>query len=386
MTCLADLAPLLRRRGPWCTAYVDAGAGTVERMEAADAAPGNIRDALAGQGAARTDVDALVEVLQPAAGEPQPVSRFAVVSHGQVDVNEILPGPPVIAEQVTAGVIPDLLPLALHQPDDYPYVVAEVGRQDAEIRLHRAGRSLAGHAKDAVRTEEVKGSGENVSKHPGGGWAQYSYQHRTEEVWRQNATEVAARLDALARESGARIVILAGDVKARELVAGALAEETRAKLRTVDLHSRTGGADPDALDAEVAVIVAREWAEDDEALVNRLAEEQGQAAPLCVTGLGSVVHALQQAQVDTLILGDEALRERRVLALDAEPWIASTEAESSGAGVLGEAPAPAALLRAAVLTDAGVAMLPGAEMPGGVEIAALLRWPVGPPTPAEPAA
>jgi Bacterial archaeo-eukaryotic release factor family 2 len=377
---LAELAPLLRRPGPWCTAYVDAGAGTVERMEAADVAPDHVRDTLAGQGAPKEDVEALIGALQPAAGEPQPVSRFALVRQGKVEVNEVLPGPPVVREHVAAGVIPDLLPLAKHQPDAYPYVVAEVGRQDAEIRLHHAGRVPAVHA------EEVTGSGENISKHSGGGWAQYSYQHRTEEVWRQNAAEVAERLDALVREAGARLVVLAGDVKARDLVAGKLAEATRSKLRTVDMHSHTGGADHDALDAEVALLVAREWAAEDEALVERLREQQGQPDPLCVTGLGAVAHALQQAQVETLLFDDAALAGQRLIALDTAPWIALGEGETSGAGILGEAPAPAALLRAAVLTDAGFALLPGGELPGGVEIAALLRWPVGPPIPAGPAA
>ena len=75
------------------------------------------------------------------------------------------------------------------------------------------------------------------------------------------------------------------------------------------------------------------------------------------------------------------LTERTVLALNAEPWLATSEEESLGAEVLGKVPAAAALLRAAALTDARVELVPSAALPDGVEIAALLRWPTGPEVP-----
>jgi hypothetical protein len=94
-----------------------------------------------------------------------------------------------------------------------------------------------------------------------------------------------------------------------------------------------------------------------------------------------VVHALQQAQVDVLIFNDAGLSERTLLALDAEPWIAAAEEESLAANVLGKVPAPAALLRAAALTDARVMLVPGPVLPAAVDVAALLRWPAGPTAP-----
>jgi hypothetical protein len=41
-----------------------------------------------------------------------------------------------------------------------------------------------------------------------------------------------------------------------------------------------------------------------------------------------VVHALQQAQVDVLIMNDAALSGDELFALDAEPWVAIDEGES----------------------------------------------------------
>ncbi|MCU1512053.1 MAG: hypothetical protein JWO34_1893 [Arthrobacter sp.] len=373
---LTEYADLYRQPGPWCVAYVDASAGTVDSLEAADVQPGNVRAALAGQGAAKDDLDAIEEALRPATGEPSPVSRFVLVQQGTVQINELLPGPLVVPERIAVEHVPDLLPLLKHRPEDFPYVVAEVSRDEGEIRLHHAGR------RDATKSQDIQGSSENLSKVPGGGWAQGKFQHRTEEIWRRNADQVAGEIDKTIRDSGARVLILAGDVRARQLVQEQLAEASRAVLTVVESHTRAPGADREAFNAQIEERVAEQWAADQEQVLERLAVQEGQANPESATGIGAVVHALQQAQVDVLILNDRALAERRVLALDAEPWIATAEEESLGAEVLGRVPAPAALLRAAALTDARILLVPGPALPDGVDIAALLRWPTGPGAPA----
>jgi hypothetical protein len=97
------------------------------------------------------------------------------------------------------------------------------------------------------------------------------------------------------------------------------------------------------------------------------------------------VDALEQSQADTVLVTvpREAERtheeERRAIALDAQPWIASAPEQDFGAGELGVVPASVAIARAAVLTDARVMVLSPGELPGDAPAAALLRWPVGPP-------
>lgn len=115
--------------------------------------------------------------------------------------------------------------------------------------------------------------------------------------------------------------------------------------------------------------------------MDQLALQEGQANPESATGMGAVVQALQQAQVDTLILNDTALEDRHLLALGAEPWLATAEEQALGADVLGQVPASSALLRAAALTDANLLLVPDGVLPGGADLAALLRWPVGPEAP-----
>lgn len=192
---------------------------------------------------------------------------------------------------------------------------------------------------------------------------------------------MAGEIDRVAGASGARLIVLAGDIRARGLVKDNLSEASKALVSEVDSHTHTAGSDSANLEDQVNQRVAEVWAEEQQNVMDRLAVQEGQANPEAARGVGAVVHALQQAQVDTLILDDAALSERTMLALDAEPWIATAREEALGAGILGEVPAPAALLRAAALTDARVLMVPGPVLPKGVHVAALLRWSSGPDVP-----
>ncbi|TLM70717.1 Vms1/Ankzf1 family peptidyl-tRNA hydrolase [Pseudarthrobacter sp. NamB4] len=372
---LKDYADLYRLPGPWCTAYVDAGTGTVDTLEAADVRPGNTRAQLEAQGASFADLDAVEQALQPEAGAPSPVSRYVLVHQGKTEINEILPGDRVLPERISVDAVPDLLPLVKHRPEEFPYVVAEVSREHGEIRLHYAGAGAP------ASTEEVQGSTEHIKKFQGGGWAHLRFQHHTEDVWRRNADQVAEEIDRVVGSSGARLVVLAGDIHARRLVQEQLSKATQTLVSVVDSHTHTAGADQSLLEDQVNQRVAEQWATEQQEIMERLATQEGQANPESAIGIGAVVHALQQAQVDVLILNDAALSERTLLALDAEPWIATAEEESLAANVLGAVPAPAALLRAAALTDARVLLVPGGVLPEGRDIAALLRWSTGPNVP-----
>ncbi|TLM80996.1 hypothetical protein FDW83_18200 [Pseudarthrobacter sp. NamE2] len=372
---LKQYADLYRQSGPWCTAYVNAGTGTVDSLETADVSPGNVRTQLEGQGATESDLDAMEQAIQPATGVPAPVARFVLVHQGKAEINEVLPGDLVLPERVSVDPIPDLLPLVKHRPEELPYVVAEVSREHGEIRLYHAG------AGGPTSTREVEGEHEHVNKFQGGGWAHLRFQHHTEDVWRRNADEIASEIDRVASSSGARLIVLAGDIRARGLVHEQLSQASQVLVSQVDSHTHTAGADNQLLEDQVNQKVAELWATEQQEVMDRLAMEEGQANPESATGIGAVVHALQQAQVDVLILNDAALSERTLLALDAEPWVAAAEEESLAANVLGKVPAPAALLRAAALTDARVLLVPGPVLPEGVDVAALLRWSTGPDVP-----
>ncbi|MBD8042642.1 hypothetical protein H9638_02330 [Arthrobacter sp. Sa2BUA2] len=372
---LHEFADLYRRKGPWCLAYVDASAGATDSLEAAEVRPGDVRKALAKQGAPPQDQEAAETAVLPADGYPSPVSRFLLVQQGTVALNEVLPGPLVVPERVSVDPIPDLLPLLKHRPEELPYIVAEVSREDGEIRLQYAGRSRPASVQD------VEGETEDITKLPAGGWSQDKFQRQTEQIWRRNADQVAEAIDRIVDSSGARLIVLAGDVRARGLVLDQLAEAHKGLVSMIDSHPRPAGTSNGHFEDEVQERVALFWAEEQEQIMDRLAQQEGQANPESAMGFGQVLTALQQAQVEILILNDGALADRQLFALGAEPWVASAEEQTLGAEVLGKVPAPAALVRAAALTDASLLLVPDGVLPHGTDAAALLRWPTGPEAP-----
>ena len=372
---LHTLADVYRKPGPWVTIYTNASTGTVDSLHADDVRPDNIATALEQAGATKDDRKAVAEALRKSAkGLPDPVARLLVVANGSVELDEFLPGPLALAEFTSVNEVPNLCPLLWHRPDDFAYVVAEVGRDGGEIHLRRAN----GLQDDNMT--HIEGDTENLKKVPSGGWSQGRYQHRTENIWKANASDIAGEIDKVVRSSRARLLVVAGDIRARNLVAEQLSEQSKDILTVVESHSRTEGADKEAYAQEINKRVAECIARRQAQLLERLNNQKGRANPESTEGIGSVVHALQQAQVDTLLLESQGLNGHRLLALGSEPWTAEIDGETAGAPVLGEVPAPSSLLRAAVLTDAEVALFPSGALDGG-PVAALLRWPVGPTVP-----
>ncbi|MGJ9403081.1 hypothetical protein [Arthrobacter sp. KK5.5] len=365
-------ATLYRKDGPWCTAFVDASLGTAGAQEAADRLPESVAQLLSSQQAKPGDVEAMRSAMRPADGVPSPVARFVAVNNGEVVLDELVQGHEAGDPRVECGPFPNLVPLARARGGQFAYVTAEVGRDGGEVRLlHSAApgvheqRSVSGDPEEAHHARRVPGA-----------YNEPQNRAQTEEIWRRNADELAKHIDEVVRENRARLVVLSGDVKARELVHSQLAEATRALTTELDQHTRTGGADQDtvakAVDARVSEVLA-----DD---INQLTEKIGNRAngdhPGAVLGFEEVVAALQRAQAETVVVS-EFQDDHSLLALAAEPWLATEGSDGQGAETIGSWPAPEVLLRAAALTDASIRYVPPGVLPAGATIAALLRWPNG---------
>ncbi|MGX5358430.1 baeRF2 domain-containing protein [Kocuria sp. KH4] len=366
-------AELFKSTGPWCTVYTDISTGTVDSLHAIDVLPENVCRELEQQGASKADLSAVEAAVRPAEGVPDPVCRFLLVRDGTVEIDEVLPGPLAGRGVLEVGEVPDLTPLFRHRPDDFPYVVAEVGRDGGEICLEYASRARA------LDEQQIEGETEHLKKFPGGGWSQGRWQRHTEDVWRRNTEQVAEQIDKVVAESGAQLVVLAGDLRARGLVEEQLSKATRALVSVVDANTRAEGSKSADFGHQVEGRVAEVIAHRQHELLERLAEQRSRPDPTAVSGLEPVVSALQQAQAETLLIDDTHLdAEQELLALDAEPWVAVTESEAVGARVLGRVPADAALVRAAVLTDGRPVFVPPGALPDSTDVAALLRWRAAP--------
>lgn len=370
------LAEQISGTGSWTTLFFESTTGTVDSLRAADIRPGAVRTALQRQGAPKPEIEAAARAADVSEeGEPGPVCRYMLLREGEVVVDEVLLGRPAVDEVFHWGPVPDLVPLLRQRPTEFEVLVVEVGRDGGELRLQHASRG------DIIAESSVEGESHEVNKVRAGDWGGFSearIHRRSEGVWKQNTEEVADRIDQLVAERPLRLIVLAGDERARGLTLGQMSERARALVSVVDANTRGGGAGAgleQEVDARIAEVIARSHQD----VLDRLHAQIGRSEGSATFGTRATVRALQRAQVETLVISGAADNgeEVRLLALDGEPWLSLGDSDTLGAGVLGEVPAPQAAVRAAVLTGARAVWLPAGGLPDGVRGAALLRWPNG---------
>uniref|UniRef100_A0A942SYQ6 Peptide chain release factor 2 n=1 Tax=Neobacillus citreus TaxID=2833578 RepID=A0A942SYQ6_9BACI len=371
-----SLGALLGAGGTWTWAYVDASGDREDPQHLAALQRRKAEDALRSAGADATTIDAVMAELEEVPGVPAPVSRYVLLHDGEMVLNTVLPGHMHGPESVGCGPVPDLVPLLAHRPLDVPFIVAEVGREGGGFRVYRLG-----HAGPA---DEQRVQGRTDTLHfakAGSGWKQQHWQQHTEEIWKETSNEVAAAIDECVRAVSPRLIVLAGDIKARGLLREQLSHEARALLSEVAVDPRSDDASAKALVEHVDIALARVVAQRRHDVEDLLRTHDGRGDGEVAAGVGPVVEALQQAQPAVVVLDPAGFGDRTVLALDAAPWVATAPEQSAGAGTLGPVPAAVGIVRAALLTQAEVVYANAAALPGGAPAAALLRWPVGPAVP-----
>lgn len=338
------LVELVSRPGPWTCVYVD-GPGALPQVEE-EALRRSIRERLAEAGAPAEDATAIVSALETRNGLPSPSARVVLASAGNVELDQGFVGARVGPERIGHSPVPMILPLLRHLSAATRYLVVETSRDGADIQLETSGRARS----DA--TTEIEGSTGNLTKVQTGGLAHATYHRHAEHVWKHNQDEVATAVSALIREQHPAFVVLAGDVRARQMLSEALSDTERALVLEVDAHTRTEGADSTELDAAVTETLAERMQTAIREVRDRAATDNGTSG---AEGIVEITAALQQARVETLLLDGRMLDDdRTLLALAAAPWVAADESERLGATVLATVSAAEALARAAILTDVRV--------------------------------
>ncbi|RIJ48500.1 hypothetical protein DZG00_12490 [Clavibacter lycopersici] len=364
--------------------HVDDSVDTADPPQVLAARRTGVADRLRRDGASEADLALVASALDrdPSPGGPR--TRVLLVEGGELVVDESIPGIPTEPEAVGIVPVPDLVPLLEREPERIVYVVVETSRDGGEVRIHRAD------ADALVDERDVQGRTDTLHAVKTGGWRQARLQHHTEEIWRQTQGELAEVVDRVVRRHRPRLLVVAGDIRARQLLEGELGPEARAVLAVEPTNTRADGSDAQVLEDRVHAELQRILAAGERDVLDRVAQHDGRGDGWAETRVGAVVRALASAQVDTLVLDADALRDQRLLALSSEPWIATAPEDALGAEVLGRVPAHVALTRAALLTDARIVFTdsvtaPDGEdaigLPGGASVAAILRWPAGPPVP-----
>jgi hypothetical protein len=291
---------LFEAPGPWASVYLglsgrDARGVPVDRAVRRHA----LSDALTHQGAP-ADVTAALDdaaereppgpaVLAAFAPEAGPVRLFRVAGLETPDVAEV-------------GPLPRVLPLLGWLQEHPPHVVVVTDRTGADVEAAANGTELGRWT--------VVGPDDEIERNAPGGWAQGRYQHRAEDSWRHNAASVAEAVVSAVRESGARLVVVAGDVRAVQLLEERLPAGVR---RQVALLHLGGGRSPDGsqrdraerVDALTRAFVAGE----SDALLRRFDEERAPGG-VGVDGVPATLEAISRGDVEDLLLVPPALEGR----------------------------------------------------------------------------
>ena len=372
-----DLTEILTGPGPWTYAYVDGTGAEPQAVE--ESRREAVRDQLRELGAPEADAAAVFRALGEANGLPSPSARYLLVRDGRVELDasfaEARRGP----ERLGHGGVPEILPLVRHRTSSVCYLVVETGREGAEVRVECADRAVP------RRSLEVEGRDDSLPKVQAGGWSHARYQRHSEEIWKHNQSEVAEVVDRLVREERPAIVVLAGDVRARQLLLDQLAPASRELVVEVDSHTRAAGSDEHVLDEAIDDALTARLRQGVADALDRASAENGSRG---ARGVDAVIEALQQARVETLLLDGRAIDAQgipeagaRLEVLDGAPWVSRGDVPGD-AGHLGPASEAEALARAALLTGARIRVLeedyasddePRREE-GPREPIALLRW------------
>jgi release factor family 2 len=319
------LRRLYERPGPWVSIYLDTSMDSADAREAIALRWRELAGQVTAAGADRDTVAALDAAVREHTGTGRcGLALFA--GTGEVALRQPLPEPP--AQPVArVGTRPDVLPLLAGLGEHVSWLRVLVDRSGADLELHagRIHRTVPGTGRYPVR------------KAAPGGWSQPKYQHSAEVTWLENAKEVAEELAHAVDETGPDVVILAGDVRARQLLAEHLPPAVADRVVQTDAGSRAAGSDPGPLDeaTERAVreLVARRYAETLDAY------RAGLAHGLAVAGLAAVRTPLDWAQVQTLLISPdlpEELADELIEAAvrgDAEVLPVTPEQESLPDGV-----------------------------------------------------
>jgi hypothetical protein len=365
---LSFLEPVFAARGPYATVCADVTHTTESADAELELRVRSVTERLGSSGAPDAVLEAVRDrLLEGNDGGQAGTLRgraLVVAADGSVVLDEALSGAPV-REVADWSAAPDLLPVLRQLAARVPHVVVVADRVGADILV-------AGGDGEADEEREVQGDTFHMRKVKVGGWAHNKYMHTAENQWTENADQVADHITRLARRVSPRFVLLAGDVRARQLLTDRASGGWSQLVVAMEEGGRAAGADREPVDRRSAELVAEHEARETAQVLDQIAGAASHG--LSVTGIPAVVEALRKGQVETLVLADEP-GEDTLLVGDTPLALGVDQHDMDALGVHGTvAPADRALLAAAAAGSAAAVVVPRAAMPGNVPVAAVLRY------------
>jgi hypothetical protein len=354
--------------GPYATVCADVTHTTENADTELELRTRGIAERLSGEGAPEAVVDAvrakLLEGNQGGDAGTLKGRALVVASDGSVVLDQALVDAPS-REVATWGATPELLPVLRQLPGRVPHVVAVVDRVGADI-------TYLGAAGEAEEQKTVEGDDFQIRKVQVGGWAHHRFQHNVENKWVHNADEVADQVTSMVRRLSPRFVLVAGDVRARQIPTDRAKDSWKDLIVSMDEGGRAAGADGEPVDRRAAELVAEHEARECADVLEQI--QAAGAHGLAVTGLDRVVEALRKGQVETLVLADDPEHATTLLVGNSPLELGVDQHDMDALGTHGNVvPADGALLAAAVASGAGVVVVPLSAMTEN-PVAAVLRY------------
>ena len=358
----------------FASVYLDtSGTGRGPQAKAVEIRWRDLREELSLAGVDAATLDALGDVLTgPGLTAPGTV---AFGQDGTVPLAVRLPAVP-LREMARWARLPDLLPLLIQSPPRPPHLLVSATRAGGDV--------LAIRTADDVTRQRVQGTGWPVHKTKSGGWAQLEHQRAAEEAWETNAKELAGAVVSAAAGEVPEAIIVAGDVRSREMLVDKLPTNLASKAVIVD---REVPVDSPELAAAAEQVLRQLEDADGRRRLETFRSRLGAGG--ATEGLAETVAALRDGQVSELFLGGDYLADDPDTPgpawSSAPAWIGPALADvglsaedlrERGLTEVARDRADAAIVRAVTGTDAELFMVPTGESPLRDDIGALLRYPV----------
>jgi hypothetical protein len=390
----AEIARVFEADGPFTSVYMDTEGDVEQAADRVALRWKNLRGSMLAAGVPVATVAAIDPLVEGSYMAGATLAVIAAVDGPRYAAN--LPDPPPRDTLLRHGALPDVVPLLAAAQAAVPHVAVLTDRTGADM-------AARGVADEAARAERVEGRvTPHLHKPQAGGWSQPRFHHRAEAIWESNASEVADALARLVDQVRPRFVAAAGDVRALQLL------REQAPKRVRELLCVVGGelGALEAVFAEADKLAAATVEADNRALLDRFAEELGQAATgaeggaQAVEGAAATLAALARGQVATLLLTGLFLDDERTVWFGPAPTDVAADRDALvGLGVPGpvEGRLVDVAVRAALGTGAEVRVLDPADETRSAEgrgathdapappdhapgegLGALLRFPLGP--------
>ncbi|MBD0323090.1 MAG: hypothetical protein ICV72_06855, partial [Aldersonia sp.] len=291
--------------GPFASIYFEDSHDTEDAQKRVELEWRAIREELAEHGADEQLLSRLDGELLDA---PPPVGRSgrAVVATKDRTLLDVRLQAPPAARVARFDPLPYLLPLVDHGDDEQPLLLAQVDKSGLDLYVvDGTGTKQLPTGKDEDHHE--------VHKAHGHGFRFFAEtQASTEDVIRARYNRVAEEIAAAAQNNGAEVVVLGGEVQARSGVRERLPVALRDRVVDLETGSRAEGSDQDAVMREVASLRAERRVATMDDRAERFRAETGRGSGLAVAGIDAVQQALEQANVEVLLVTDPTERTVRI--------------------------------------------------------------------------